>query len=406
MDLTQLFYATGAAGFFTSRAFLPAFLTALSMKYGVHIPLLGELDMLESMSGHSGILTSDWMILLLGTLSAAEIAGEKVAEVQELLNEFGSYVKPVIATLTTMGVLGADEAKAAGEVLTYHAGFLDLFPSAAVGGLVFFFSQSRAEILTILAQGDEGDDLGLRKLISWFEDLWASFGFLILLIFPVIMVVVIGLTLGSVHLIRVRLKRKEEKQKVNCPNCEASLYGSALYCHSCGHENPDPRKVGWLGQTIKDSIEDARTHAQNLVEKRRCRRCAAHLEKKRVNQSCPQCATEPFADPAFAEAYLNAVSNRLPRVLLVGTGLSFIPVAGLIAGILYYRTQLVTPLKAYIPAGKNLLLRWGLRLFFFILIGLQWIPIAGAAVVPIMALTNYKVYRNGFVKQLRQQASS
>jgi len=61
--------------------------------------------------------------------------------------------------------------------------------------------------------------------------------------------------------------------------------------------------------------------------------------------------------------------------------------------------QLVGPFRRYLPRGRNMLLRWGLRLLFVLLIALQWIPVAGGLVIPVMALLSYTVYRNAFAAQ-------
>lgn len=402
MDINALLYATGATGFFTSRAFLPAFATALVMRYGADFPILNQIDLVAQLGAGNSLLTSDMAILILGVLSLLEVAGDKVPEAQELLSMTGNYVKPIMAALTTLGVLGADEAAALQETIIEEASMLNVLPALAAGGLTYFFASTRTSILGFMAQGDESDELGLRKLISWAEDLWAVFGIFVLLIFPVIMVVVIGFTLGVIWLIGWHLRRQEEKQKFNCKECSHEVHGSALICPNCYTKIAEPRQVGFFGQTINKPVVSRREHAFRLLEKRRCNFCATPLTKKRVAQNCDACTNQPFGDPDESNAYLKRVSARLPKVLLLTAGLSLVPVAGLIAGIIYYRSQLVTPFAAYIPPGQSILMRIFLRIFHFLLITIQWVPGLNIIVVPLMALSSYGLYRKHFGKQLKE----
>lgn len=89
-----------------------------------------------------------------------------------------------------------------------------------------------------------------------------------------------------------------------------------------------------------------------------------------------------FADPAFVERYLELVRGLLPAVI-------------------YYRMALVAPFRRYIPRGRSLLMKWGLRLLFFALVAIQWIPAVGGVVVPTMALVNYVAWRRLFLSTLR-----
>ena len=101
MDFNSIFYSVGITGFFTSRAFLPAFLSAVAMRYGADIPLLSNIDMLQAVNTDGALLTNDYVMIALGLLSVLEISGDKIPESQELLNQFGTYLKPAMAALTS-----------------------------------------------------------------------------------------------------------------------------------------------------------------------------------------------------------------------------------------------------------------------------------------------------------------
>jgi hypothetical protein len=62
---------------------------------------------------------------------------------------------------------------------------------------------------------------------------------------------------------------------------------------------------------------------------------------------------------------------------------------------------IVAPFRRYIPLGKRLVLKWLIRLFFFFLIAIQWVPLLGGFVVPVMAIVNYGAYRSAFRAQLQ-----
>jgi hypothetical protein len=91
-------------------------------------------------------------------------------------------------------------------------------------------------------------------------------------------------------------------------------------------------------------------------------------------------------------------------VLVVCALLSLIPVVGLIPGIIYYRFVLVGAFRRYLPLGKRFLLKWGIRILFFILMAFQWIPALGGLVVPLMAGISYVVFRTSFVNRLNATA--
>jgi hypothetical protein len=86
-------------------------------------------------------------------------------------------------------------------------------------------------------------------------------------------------------------------------------------------------------------------------------------------------------------------------VLAVCFLLGLVPILGVIPGVIYYRLAIVAPFRRYIPHGRGLLLRWGLRLAIVVLVAFQWIPVAGGLAVPSMALINYVAYRSVYRTQ-------
>jgi hypothetical protein len=76
--------------------------------------------------------------------------------------------------------------------------------------------------------------------------------------------------------------------------------------------------------------------------------------------------------------------------------LGLIPILGVIPAVILYRLAIVAPLRRYLPRGDNFLLRWGIRMVSLVLIALQWVPILGGLLLPILALVNYGPYRRVF----------
>ena len=89
----------------------------------------------------------------------------------------------------------------------------------------------------------------------------------------------------------------------------------------------------------------------------------------------------------------------MPRTLITCLGLSFIPVLGLIPGIIYYKVNLLSSLRCYIPRATGCLTRWVTRLFTLLLICLQPVPILGMFTLPLMALTSYLLYRSALRRE-------
>jgi len=73
-------------------------------------------------------------------------------------------------------------------------------------------------------------------------------------------------------------------------------------------------------------------------------------------------------------------------------------VLGVIPAVVLYRLEIVAPFRRYIPFGQNMLLRWAVRLISLVLVALQWVPLLGGLLVPLLALVNYGAYRSVYRK--------
>jgi hypothetical protein len=175
------------------------------------------------------------------------------------------------------------------------------------------------------------------------------------------------------------------------------IYAGATACPHCKAPNAEAREVGLLGGT-KDAPADPATHAYRLVAARRCPVCASALKRRAVPQECATCGATVMGDPEFIEHYIAFIDRRVPWVCLVCFLLGLIPVLGVIPAVILYRLEIVAPFRRYIPFGQNVLLRWAVRLISLVLVALQWVPLLGGLLVPLMALVNYGAYRSVYRK--------
>ena len=233
------------------------------------------------------------------------------------------------------------------------------------------------------------------------EDIWSSFGIVLLMLAPFVMLILLGIVAGILVLLRRRAQKKEERSKIACVNCGELIYNSAVQCFACKTSVESPHAVGVFGTSLDEPAPDPAGHPYKLVQKKRCPVCATRFDKRTLHQTCRACSHELFADKVFAEAYITRLDAHLPIVLMICACFSLIPVIGLIPGVIYYRLTLIGPLRRYIPRTRAILLRWLVRIAIFLLIMLQWIPVAGVLAVPLMALLNYGVYRSAFRGMLR-----
>lgn len=398
MYVTTAIHVMGMAGIFPSRAFIPAFAVAMTMRFGQKTAFVQSMGL----TGPTW-LTHDATLIILGILSVLELVATKSPEVREALNEFDGYLKAAMAFVVTAGILSATDAQTV-EAMR-QAGFVDWILASMVAAVVFFLATLRSMTLGLLIESDSHDDLGVQGLISWVEDLWTIFGFLLLVIYPLIMVFLASVVFVVIYLVRRYFQHREEKAKVPCSSCKQPVYPTALRCAACKAEQPAPRSVGIFGRSLSSPVANRERHQLELVENKRCPECAAHLTERAAKQTCPACGHALMGDSAFADRYLEFVDARLPKVLGISLALSFVPVVGAIPAIIYTRLTLVAPFRRYIPTGIGCLVKWLVRLVNLVLILLQVIPIAGALMMPIMAILNYWAYRAVYKSALGGKSS-
>ena len=274
MNPTSLIYSIGSIGPFASRVFLPALFTALLLRFGGHIPIVGHWGLLGHVSHTPTWFTSDGCIIALAVLSTVEILAQKNPEARNLIHEFDVWLKPALAALSSLGVLNATDTEFVSHTVS-HAGFFGvLVPLIAALGTLRVAHARRDVMLSVF---DHIDGTHLDHLLSWLEDAWATFGIFLLLILPVLMLVLIGIATLVLFLLRRRLRAAEEQSKIACAGCGQEIYACAVACPKCRRAVERPAAVGFLGQSKPFPAENLEEQPLRLVEKRRCRACATHL---------------------------------------------------------------------------------------------------------------------------------
>lgn len=401
--INSLLYATGLSGFFASRAFLPAFAAAFAMKYGHLVPWLGKIEFVQKMSDAPTWFTHPVVVWGLGALALAEMLAERSPEIRELLDEGLVYAKTGLSAATSYGLLSAADAEVVGDLVS-QAGFWDSIPAAISGGLTFFLTMTRNGVVGILSEADEDDSLGMRKFISWCEEIWATFGVWVLLAIPAAVVLLNGVVFGVLYLIRKRHEGKMEAARIECPKCQTKIHCFATACLNCDTPNENPVALGCLGGMLEDKQSDPTAQKVRLIELKRSPKSGEKVKGRGADIVCKEDGVAIFGDKAVNEQYFKTVDARLPKVLIVSAALGLVPLLGLIAGVIYYRIQLVAPYRRYLPWSKGFVTKWLVRLLLLVLALLQLVPVAGAVAVPLMALINHWMYRGAFRSGLKKQA--
>ena len=136
MHVTTLIHGIGSSSLFASRAFLPAFVTAVLLRLGPDIEWLASRGFLQNVKGAPTWFTDEITLWVLGILSAVEILLSKNAEAREFLNEVDRYLKSAMSVLTFIGMVNATDADFVNRAVQ-EAGFGDypflIFIDAAVG---------------------------------------------------------------------------------------------------------------------------------------------------------------------------------------------------------------------------------------------------------------------------------
>lgn len=379
MNATLLLQTLAPMPLFASRPFLAAFGVAMGLR----------LDWLPL--DHPTWFVHDVTLWVLAGLALADVAARHSTQFRSFVEEVDGWLKGGVAAVVYLGI--ADPASAALLETVVAAGLGTAFGLApVVGAVVWGLALLRRGTLRILEEIDEDDDLGLQGLIAWAEDLGVAGGLLLAILLPLVALALFALTVLALWLLRLFLRRMEERAKVPCAHCGEPVHPAAVACASCGGANASVCAAGLFGRPTRRPAPAPEAHRLSLLAWRRCPRCATPLPKRCLRQACPACGRVVFHDRAEMDAYLAAVRGRLPKVMGVCFVAGFVPLLGLVVGVVYYRLSVVAGLRRYVPRGVGCFTRWGVRVVNLVLIALQPVPILGAFTLPLMAWTNHAVW--------------
>jgi hypothetical protein len=400
MHVSALIHSLGSIGLFPSRAFLPAFVAALLLRFGDSLPLVAHAGLSGNVHAPSWFISNTSLVLLC-MLSCLECWATKNADAREVLHQFDGAVKPLMTLLTSLGVASAHDGELVRAI--QQAGISDGLFGLMSAGTVFFLTSARQSLYELLAEIDADDSLGVQKLCSWAEDAWVVFGAVMLIVFPLLMILLTAVVFGLLYLWQKAAHAREERLRLPCAACGSPIYRCALACPACGAANRQACSVNWLGLPKLDLPADPAHHAMRLIAVRRCPSCATRLRQKRPRQSCDSCRRKVFSDDAQLAAYLQLVQGRFARTLLICFLLGLVPVVGVVPAIVFYRIHLISPLRRYVPFGSALMAKWLGRFACFAVLSVQWVPFFGIGSLPIMAAINYAIYRRAFQSAWQSQ---
>ncbi len=358
---------------------------------------------LLSITGTAGPawLLSLWTIAILIAVAIVEWNVGKDMALFEMLEPFMPFLKALVAVMVSLALLDSRTADLASTLISeevatplWESG-LKLVWAILMGILGFIAAIYRTSFYLFISDFDQDNDLGLLTLYSWMEVFFSVTGSLLALVVPVAAIVMYIVTVLGLYALRRQLEQMEENKRVPCKgNCGTTIYPCAIYCPTCFAPNPHPCQVGLLGQTTIKPVTDAPNHPWMLLAQKRCPRCATRFKGRDMHQTCVACGTSVLGSPEAVHAYVATFDAKLSTVMMICFGLGFVPFAGLIAAVIYYRLTLVSPMRRYVPAAQGCLGRWLTRIFNLIMISFQAIPVCGPFILPAMCYVNYQLYRS------------
>jgi hypothetical protein len=394
--------AITSIGLTSHRAFLPAFVAAVLLRWGADSEMAREAG--QQLLGTANVaswFTSNISLWVLGALALLECIAERNPEAKAVLAEVDHYVKPVMAAVLQLGLLSTADAETISKITaaTQQASVLGTILLPAVMLMTYLAASARNAVQRLLLDADPDNSTGLHRLLGWAEELYSVLGMALFLLFPILIAALVGIVLAGLFLLQRRARRIEDASRVPCGSCGNEVYRCAPHCPQCSATQPAPRSIGFLGQSTA-SPADPETHPLDLLAKRRCPWCAGRFPSRDPEAACPACQRRPFADAATLDAYDNRLALRLIPTVLIASALSLVPVVGLVAAVVFYRVYLISPYRTWLPTVRSVLTRWLLRLAILLLVLLHLIPVVGAAAAGAMVLLNYLVYRQSFLSSL------
>ncbi|HBC88007.1 MAG TPA: hypothetical protein DCZ94_13735 [Lentisphaeria bacterium] len=162
------------------------------------------------------------------------------------------------------------------------------------------------------------------------------------------------------------------------------------------------RRTGFSDWLLKEDRKEI--NSLFAIEGKRCPECNTAFAESCPIQKCRKCGYELMKTQDDVDAYLNFMHRRyLRQVIPVCIMLSFIPILGFIAGILFLRTMIIAPFAQYLPFGKRFRTKWTMRLLVIFLGIFQILPGYGAISVPLVAYLKYWFISSTYLETLEKK---
>ena len=380
-------------GLVSIRMFLPVFLYFLAMRLAHAWPDCAP-ELVRQMAEHTPAWqTSTAFLTVFGILAALELAAVRNPDIKTfLVEDFDRYAKPVISILLTLGVMTAAQSLEAkklidGTVMVQTASFggLAVIMAILAGCVTGFCCRIRSAVLEQIHTIDPDDDLRLQSLSNYLGEIALLAVFLILVFLPLLALVLTGIGVLAGVLFQRLWAWYEQKHSHSCAACAATgkttaVSDCALICPECGTEQPDVKRVGWLGLSGSRPLDgmSPERHAFRLLAAHRCRWCASPLEH---SNACPRCGRKQWTDE-LRDYYMLQTDMRCGLLLLLALGTFAFPVGGLALALLFFRPLAVRPLYVHLSTGDRFLT--GLAMMFLKLLIL--LPLVILSMVPVVGL--------------------
>lgn len=401
-SVTRLLTALGVTLPGTSRAFLPAFLAAAYLRVVSMLMPGTQFELLyEAARSASPWFTSDLAIAVLFGLTAIEFYMVRHPDLAGLLLQTDPFTKPMMAFVTTFGVIGGGATGTAAEGLVQGnvALALDIGAASMSAGLVFVSSVVRGDLLELV---EELDLSAVRKVIAWFEEFFVMFAVVLLVALPFVLLGLTILVFVTLAILEKYMDERAKKLRRPCAACAAPTWPHGLHCAGCGAPNPDVRDVGFLGGSLERRAQAPLAHQLRLVRVGRCPRCATALKRRTGAQNCDACGSRLFGNDEAILAYAALTSGWVEwRVVLLCGLFGFVPLLGAIAALVTYNLVLVRPYRRYLPRTTTMGLRFLTRAISLVLFFLSLIPGISILTTALLPWVNHRLYRYAFVRAAR-----
>lgn len=388
MSIVQIVTILGTIPLFSMRTFLPAFLAAIFLTYPEYFPGMGDIPPAEG-----AFITREWVLITLGILSILEIIGDKSTEIRNFIKNAETYLKPLIFLVINLSLL--DEASV--EVLEemQWAAFDPMWILLGFGMLlVHWLASLRRDFITFLEDIDDDDNFYIGRISSWMEDSLVLFGFFLLVWVGVVMVALYAVGIAIFVYLRKRYERKQEQQKVVCPNCAEKNLAFAVKCYNCKTSLPKVHAVGIFGQRKENLVTDLKQHQVKLISLKKCPSCGNRLIKNRFDQLCDTCGS-PVSDSAAATQFVKYQDRKFYKITGLSFFLGFIPIVGFVVSAVMANVYLFSPYRRYLPKGSSFFTKIFIKIltFLFFLLGVA----LGFIAAPIYIILRYLVWKRKFL---------